>query len=144
MMRLKSSRVLLGGVFSLVLALAAALGAVFAYPAAAAPTPGAATYTSHPVSVDPQRQPAGTPTNAVFGCQTNRGPNAIVCYSPQQIRQAYGINSLINAGIDGSGRTIVIIDAFQNPNMLTDLAAFDTTFGLPDPVFHQDAPDVEG
>ncbi len=107
------------------------------------PGASAASVTIHsrPISVNPLRQPAGTPTNAVFGCQTNRGPNALVCYGPQQIWQAYNLNPLYNAGINGAGRTIVIIDAFQNPYIQTDLAAFDQVFGLPDPVFHQDAPD---
>jgi hypothetical protein len=34
---------------------------------------------AHPVTVHPEMQPAGTPTNAAFNCQTNRGPNFIVC-----------------------------------------------------------------
>lgn len=86
-------------------------------------------------------QPAGTPTDATFSCQTNRGPQFIVCYSPQQIRQAYHTNELLNAGITGKGRTIVIIDAFQDPFIQQELAAFDTTFGLPAPIFNQIAPD---
>ena len=77
----------------------------------------------------------------MFGCQTDRGPDAIVCYSPQQIQKAYGVDKLLNHGLSGSGRTIVIIDAFQNPTMATDLAAFDTTFGLPAPVLNIIAPD---
>jgi subtilase family serine protease len=141
--RLKSFRALLVGVVILVVALAATLGTVLALPtSAASPTAASpnATYTSHPVSVNPQLRPAGDPTNAVFSCQTDRGPDAIVCYSPQQIQQAYGINSLLSSGINGKGHTIVIIDAFQNPTMQSDLAAFDSTFGLPAPQFVQVAP----
>src|SRR5690242_18572884 len=64
------------------------------------------TYKAHPVFVSPQLTPAGTPTNHIFGCQTDRGPNAIVCYSPQQIRTAYNINSVLNEGTTGAGHTI--------------------------------------
>src|SRR5581483_9656150 len=95
---------------------------------------------SHAIQVNPVYQPAGTPTDAAFNCQTNRGPNFIVCYSPQQIRRAYHIDTLIDNGITGEGRTIVIIDAFQNPLVQQDLAAFDSTFGLPDPAFNIIAP----
>lgn len=84
---------------------------------------------------------AGTQTDAAFNCQADRGPSFLVCYSPQQIRQAYQIDTLTNNGITGKGKTIVIIDAFQNPLIQTDLAAFDSTFGLPTPVFNQIAPD---
>jgi len=97
--------------------------------------------TSHPITVDPVFQPAGSPTDAAFGCQTDRGPSAIVCYSPQQIQHAYHTDTLINHGITGKGSTVVIIDAFQNPTMQTDLAAFDSAFGLPAPTFTQVAPD---
>jgi subtilase family serine protease len=71
--------------------------------------------------------------NAQFGCQTRPldGPRAR-CYSPQQIRAAYEIQAALDAGNDGSGRTIVIVDAFDNPYIQTDLDTFDATFGLPD------------
>jgi subtilase family serine protease len=55
------------------------------------------------------------------------------CYGPSQIRNAYALSSLIASGNDGSGRTITIVDAFQNPTMASDLASFDKTFGLPAP-----------
>ncbi len=140
MRRLKSSRLMLGGVAGGVVAVVAILSTVLAFTVAAAPSPDV-TITSHPVTVNPMRVPAGTPTNHVFGCQTDRGPGALVCYSPQQIYQAYNINPLLNHGITGKGHTIVIIDAFQNPGMQDDLTAFDTTFGLPTPDFQQFAPD---
>jgi subtilase family serine protease len=140
MRKLKSSRLLLGGVAGGVVAVVAILSTVLAFTVAAAPAPSVAI-SSHPVSVNPQHAPAGTPTNHVFSCQTDRGTGALVCYSPQQIYQAYNINPLLNSGITGKGRTIVIIDAFQNPGMQDDLAAFDSVFGLPTPNFTQIAPD---
>ena len=63
-----------------------------------------------------------------------------LCYSPQQIRRAYGIQPLLDAGITGKGRTIVIIDDCQSPNIRTDLALFDKIFGLPNPMLNIIAP----
>src|SRR5664279_3692376 len=96
--------------------------------------------SAHTVQHDLKHVPAGKPKDAVFGCQLPGGPTDIFCYSPQQMRTAYGVDKLIAKGFDGRGRTIVIIDAFQSPTMVDDLAAFDAAFGLPDPVFRQVAP----
>jgi subtilase family serine protease len=62
------------------------------------------------------------------------------CYSPQQIRQAYSVQSLINKGITGKGRIITIIDAFQDPTVREDLHIFDQIFGLKDPALNIIAP----
>jgi subtilase family serine protease len=40
---------------------------------------------------------------------------------------------LIARGFEGTGQTIVIIDAYGSPTLEADLAAFDTVFGLPAP-----------
>jgi subtilase family serine protease len=40
---------------------------------------------------------------------------------------------LHNNGIDGRGRTIVIVDSFGSPTIANDLHVFDQTFGIPDP-----------
>jgi subtilase family serine protease len=63
-------------------------------------------------------------------CQANYDA---ACYSPQDIRTAYGLNGLIDAGIDGKGQTIVIIDSYGSPTIASDLHAFDVGYGLPDP-----------
>ena len=66
---------------------------------------------------------------------TNDGTAAPAGITPAQMRQAYGMNSITFGGItgDGSGQTIAIVDAYNDPNALSDLAAFDAYFGLPDP-----------
>lgn len=78
----------------------------------------------------------------IFTCQVGLVAG-VVCYDPFQMRHAYGIDSLINAGFTGAGRTIVIIDSFQSPSLPTDLDTFDTTYGLParSTFFTQVAPD---
>ncbi|QBD79198.1 protease [Ktedonosporobacter rubrisoli] len=55
------------------------------------------------------------------------------CYSPQEIRKAYGVDALISSGFTGKGQTIVIIDSFGSPTLAQDLKIFDKGFGLPDP-----------
>jgi subtilase family serine protease len=70
-------------------------------------------------------------STGLFSCQ--KPSNPYHCYGPAQIRNAYSIQPLIDNGQVGSGRTITIIDAFQNPTMASDLASFDSRFGLPAP-----------
>lgn len=126
------------------LPIVAAIGLVAAA-AAAVPSAGAATptITTHKIRVQPDISRAvHTSDTATFGCQTrpidgSAGPR---CYSPAQIQRAYGFAPLIKAGVSGENRTIVIVDAYQNPYIGSDLAAFDSTFGLPTPQFTQIAP----
>ena len=55
--------------------------------------------------------------------------------TPAQMRQAYSVNGIQFGGVsgDGSGQTIAIIDAYDSPNIASDLSAFDSAFGLPAP-----------
>ncbi|MGA8667441.1 MAG: S53 family peptidase [Candidatus Dormiibacterota bacterium] len=55
------------------------------------------------------------------------------CYQPFQLQKAYDLAPLFGQGITGQGRTIVIVDAFGSPTIQSDLATFDTAFGLPAP-----------
>ncbi len=59
------------------------------------------------------------------------GNPLIVCYSPNFIQTAY--NFPTGSGMDGSGQTILIVDAYGSPTIANDLHVFDQTFGLPDP-----------
>ena len=54
-----------------------------------------------------------------------------VTYSPTQIRNAYGFNSL-PANVTGTGQTIAIIDFGNAPNIASDLATYDAAFGIAD------------
>ncbi len=65
-----------------------------------------------------------------YGCQLSTPPNG-PCYGPDQIRAAYGIQPLLSAGKDGTGRTIAIIDAYGSSTLAADLAYFDARWGLP-------------
>jgi subtilase family serine protease len=120
------NRLMIGGVgFALLLGL---LAGAFA---TTVPTAHAATPNSGVMSVHPLYTYAGKSTGSgtVFGCQE---PGASInCYTSQELLNAYGIQRVQNAGIQGKGQTIVIIDSFGDPTLADDLNVFDTTFGLP-------------
>jgi hypothetical protein len=67
----------------------------------------------------------GDVTNGV----TLSDPAGVVGYSPAQIRDAYGINSL---SLDGTGQTIAIVDAYDNPSIFQAVDTFDSQFSLTD------------
>jgi len=56
-------------------------------------------------------------------------------YTPAQIRAAYGFNNAAfgSTAADGTGQTIAIVDAYDDPDILTDLKQFDQTFGIAAP-----------
>jgi subtilase family serine protease len=56
-------------------------------------------------------------------------------YTPAQIRTAYGFNNVSfgSTAADGRGQTIAIIDAYNDPNISSDLAAFDSSLGIAAP-----------
>lgn len=53
----------------------------------------------------------------------------LACYTPAEMRTAYNVPS----AYDGSGQTIVIVDAYGSPTIQNDLHTFDVVMGLPDP-----------
>lgn len=57
----------------------------------------------------------------------------VACYTPQQLQTAYGVAPLLNAGYNGAGQTIVLIESYGSPTIQADLTAFDQAYGLPDP-----------
>jgi subtilase family serine protease len=62
---------------------------------------------------------------------------AIQGYTPSQIASAYGFNTLSfsNGAVaaQGQGQTIAIIDAYNDPNITSDLGVFDSQFGIAAP-----------
>jgi subtilase family serine protease len=50
-------------------------------------------------------------------------------YSPAQLQSAYGLTSA--SALDGSGATVAIIDAYNDPNAESDLATYRSAAGLP-------------
>jgi subtilase family serine protease len=60
------------------------------------------------------------------------------CYTPQQIRAAYGVDRVAGADM-GKGQTIVLVDSYGSPTAAHDLQVFHDTFfdNLPNPSFEQ-------
>ena len=54
-------------------------------------------------------------------------PDGGVAYTPAQVLSAYGINNL---ALDGTGQTIAIVDAYDDPDIFEAVDAFDNQFGL--------------
>jgi subtilase family serine protease len=85
----------------------------------------------------PQATPSGTTAGTVgaqyglFTCQVIGLSPSTTCYDPYQMRAAYQVDSLINVGYNGAGHTIVIIDAFQSPNIVQELNTYNGFYGLP-------------
>jgi subtilase family serine protease len=63
-------------------------------------------------------------------CQSAEG---IDCYGPPQLQRAYDMTPLYRAGLNGRGKTIVIVDSFGSPTIQQDLASFDQEYNLPAP-----------
>lgn len=78
---------------------------------AANPTPqGAFYYHANPVTVD---------ADSYSG-------SGIMYNTVAELRRAYDLNSLYAAGYDGTGQTVVIVDAFGSPTVFADLLQFIT------------------
>ncbi len=58
-------------------------------------------------------------------------PYAPCGYTPDQLRSAYGMSDAIAAGVDGTGQTVAVIDAFASPTMDRDLRKYSVRHGLP-------------
>jgi subtilase family serine protease len=61
-------------------------------------------------------------------CGTGSGLK-LICYGPSFLKKAYNFPS----NLDGTGQTILIVDAFGSPTIEADLALFDTVFGIEPP-----------
>jgi subtilase family serine protease len=76
--------------------------------------------------VFPERPPAGyaRPPIHLKGPGGGRAPSGL---SPSVTRHAYGFDLIQN---QGAGQTIGIVDAYDDPNIESDLGVFSTQFGL--------------
>lgn len=52
------------------------------------------------------------------------------CFTPQAIQSAYNIGPLYAQGLNGSGRTIAVVDSYGSDTMAHDLHVFNQAFGL--------------
>jgi subtilase family serine protease len=78
----------------------------------------------HPTVSDFQFIKATTPTEA--DCEAV----ARTCFTPQAIQSAYNVGPLHQAGWNGKGITIAIVDSYGSDTMAHDLHVFNQAFGL--------------
>ncbi len=94
---------------------------------------------SAPASSFTSKAPAGAPCVLPDGT----GDLSFHCYTPQQIRSAYGVDSvapLASGGANyGQGQTIVLVDSYGSPTAAADLKHFHDTFfpSMPTPKFQE-------
>ena len=72
--------------------------------------------------------PKATYTGNRYADDTN---NTCPGYTPQEVQKAYGFNNLYGKGLDGTGQTIVIVDAFGSDTIRKDAGIFSSYYGLP-------------
>jgi subtilase family serine protease len=109
----------------------------------AATAGGAAVHTMSPsVGPDPTfhnlgalNSPTGQP-GRLRQCQL-----AGTCLGPDQVRAAYGFQPLLDKGITGAGRTIVIIDAYGSDTLQQDFNTNSAYWGLPNQTIDVRYPD---
>jgi subtilase family serine protease len=84
--------------------------------------------------------PVAVPLATVISRSAAITDPTIVGYTPSQISSAYGFNQISSFSTqsgsepaNGSGQTIAIVDAYNDPNIASDLAVFDSTFGIAAP-----------
>jgi subtilase family serine protease len=79
----------------------------------------------------------GFPLAAYFGNRyganiTNGPPNLPSCgYDAAELQKAYGLNKLYSKNLDGTGQTIMIVDAFGSNTIVNDANLFSSLNGLP-------------
>ncbi len=69
-------------------------------------------------------------STSLYAPYTGPLPYDICGYKPGQMRSAYGIAGSVAHGIDGSGVTLAIVDAYDSPTLLSDAQTY---FRLNDP-----------
>lgn len=64
-------------------------------------------------------------------------PYVICGYTPQQYQSAYGESALLNAGVDGRGITVAVIDAYASPTIVQDAQRYNSVHDQPAFADHQ-------
>lgn len=73
------------------------------------------------------------PTGMASSSDLNPSATLSAPFSPAQIAQPYGAGNIAFNGItgNGTGQTIAIVDAYNDPGLIGDTATFNTRFNLP-------------
>ena len=63
--------------------------------------------------------------NNITSAEPNSPPYCLSPCTPSDIRSQYDVQNVLNVGYPGSGQKIAIVDAYDYPNLISDLAYFD-------------------
>jgi subtilase family serine protease len=74
---------------------------------------------------------ASLPVGVYFGNVYGANPNLVPDYTPAQLEALYGLPTAYKAGFDGTGQTIVLLEAYGDPTIEADANAFSSLTGLP-------------
>ncbi|MGI8578397.1 MAG: putative Ig domain-containing protein [Nocardioidaceae bacterium] len=90
----------------------------------------------HPIGHHPTQRLCSTPTRpGVMACFAIRRTDSLhQTVTSNVLPQGYGpadIQSAYNLGSGGGGRTVAIVDAYDDPNAESDLATYRSQYGLP-------------
>lgn len=72
-----------------------------------------------------------SPTSCPAQLESQFQGQNVSCYTPRQLREAYGVESLYQQGYTGKGQTVVDVVSYGSPTLQSDMNAFDSQFGLP-------------
>ena len=126
------ARALAAGTLGVALAATAATGLALTTPGPGQAAPRAQTQASVIITpgVRHLRREARQGPSTTAECEQSM---QIACYNPVQIQQAYNLPPLYSRGITGKGATIVIVDPYGSPTIMSDLRDFDSTESVPNP-----------
>jgi subtilase family serine protease len=74
---------------------------------------------------------ASLPVGVFYGNVYGANPNLVPGYTPAQLQSLYGLPTAYKAGFNGSGQTIVLLEAYGYPTIEADANAFSSLTGLP-------------
>jgi subtilase family serine protease len=102
----------------------ASTGPALATPGSPTPIPPAPGFTNAPPCTAAWGAKPATGLPAYGTTYPNPLPYAVCGYDPGQIRKAYGMDQAVAKGIDGTGQTVAITDAYLSSTLASDLAAY--------------------
>ena len=87
---------------------------------------------SHPFTTN-GKMPAALYQGNRYGADIHNGQGHLPpCgYEPLTLQTAYGLTPVYSSGLDGTGQSVVVVDAFGSPTASADIAQFSSTFSLP-------------
>ena len=84
------------------------------------------------VNAPPCAQYFGQVTDTTVPTPYGTAPNLVTCgNTPQTLRSIYGVSDAIASGIDGTGYTVAIVDAWSSPTIVADVNQYSQNHSLP-------------